>query len=254
MSRLNSFHLPASHWPSPAEPGQTVTLDGAEARHLLGVLRARPGEVVRLFDGQGHHGRFLLREVKSKNAAVLEVLETFSEARPASGLVLALGWSKSSRRDWLLEKAVELDAAGLWFWRGARSQGEPPPAPKDTWQDKLVQSAKQCGAVWLPELCCLSGGPAGLIGEFPRFASVTLLWEGAEASAILRPESFRSGLHLGIVGPEGGLDEAEARQFLDAGARPASLGPRPLRWETAALLCLGLAHQAGISSEDPHAH
>lgn len=215
---------------------------------MLGVLRARPGEVVRLFDGQGRHGRFALQAAKGKNSALLEVLEASSEPRPASGLVLALGWSKSSRRDWLLEKAVELDAAGLWFWRGARSQGDVPDAPKDTWEDKLVQAAKQCGAVWLPELRCVSGGPAGLIGEFPRFAGVTLLWEGVEDSAILLPGSFRSGLHLAIVGPEGGLDEEEARQFLNAGATPASLGPRPLRWETAALLCLGLAHQDRIAN------
>ncbi len=248
MSRLNSFHLPASQWPTSVQPGQLVTLDGPEARHLLGVLRAKPGEVVRLFDGQGRHGRFALQTAKGKNSALLEAVEIVSEQRPASGLVLALGWSKSSRRDWLLEKGVELDAAGLWFWRGARSQGDVPDAPKDTWEDKLVQSAKQCGASWLPELRCVAGGSGGLGKEFPNFANVTLLWEGAEPGAILRPGSFRSGLHLAIVGPEGGLDEEEARHFLSAGATPASLGPRPLRWETAALLCLGLAHQDRIST------
>lgn len=250
MSRLNTFHLPAAHWPDSVQPGQTVTLDGPEARHLLGVLRAKPGEIVRLFDGQGRHGRFVLRELKTKNSALLENLDNLSEPRPASGLVLALGWSKSSRRDWLLEKGVELDAAGLWFWRGARSQGDVPDAPKDTWEDRLAQSAKQCGAVWLPELRCVSGGVAGLSKEFSGFASVTLLWEGAQAEAILRPGCFRSGLHLAIVGPEGGLEPDEARQFAAAGATPASLGPRPLRWETAALLCLGLAHQDRISAED----
>lgn len=249
MSRLNSFHLPASQWPDPAGPGARTLLDGPEARHLLGVLRARPGEVVRLFDGQGREGRFVLCEVKSKNSAVLEVLDTFSEPRPASGLVLALGWSKSSRRDWLLEKAVELEAAGLWFWRAERSQGDPPDAPKESWADKLVQAAKQCGAVWLPELACVAGGAAGLARTCAQFASATVLWEGADSSTVLDPARFRSGRHLVIVGPEGGLEDAEVRQLLDAGAAAASLGPRPLRWETAALLCLGLAHHARAGAQ-----
>ena len=37
MSRLNTFFLPPNEWPS--EAGDTVSLSGAEARHMGTVLR-----------------------------------------------------------------------------------------------------------------------------------------------------------------------------------------------------------------------
>jgi 16S rRNA (uracil1498-N3)-methyltransferase len=41
-----------------------------------------------------------------------------------------------------------------------------------------------------------------------------------------------------LSGPEGGLSAAEERQALQAGFAPATLGPRVLRAETAALAAL----------------
>lgn len=42
------------------------------------------------------------------------------------------------------------------------------------------------------------------------------------------------------LGPEGGLDPDERDAFLQAGWRPASLGPNVLRFETAALAALAI--------------
>jgi 16S rRNA (uracil1498-N3)-methyltransferase len=236
MSRLNSFHLPADRWPA---PGGEVLLEGPEAKHMLQVLRTSPGSEVRLFDGQGRDGLFELLP-GGKKAARLKALELADHPRPLSGLTLALGWNKSSRRGWLMEKSVELHAGGIAFWRAARSQGEPPPV-KDSWREKLVQSAKQCGNPWLPELDCLHGG-IGALEEFgTRFDRRFLLWESPEAPALLRPAMLATGRCLAALGPEGGLDDAEVRRLLDAGYEPVTLGRSVLRWETAALHCLSLA-------------
>ena len=121
MPRLNSYHLPPDEWPDNATA--PVHLEGPEARHLLGVLRAKPGVELRLFDGAGRSGLFRLVGVEGKASATLEILSLDQEPRPVRGVTLALGWNKSSRRDWLLEKSVELDALGLTFWQAARSQG-----------------------------------------------------------------------------------------------------------------------------------
>jgi 16S rRNA (uracil1498-N3)-methyltransferase len=244
MPRLNSFHLPTQDWPADLRAGDHVTLAGAEARHLLSVLRGKPGDEIRLFDGAGREGQFVVQSVQGKASVALEALLLSQTPRPAGGITLAIGWNKSSRRDWLLEKAVELGATGLLFWRASRSQGEPPAEPKPTWSEKLIQSAKQCGAIWLPELGCIPSGCQGLALIATNYDNRYVLWEGAAPSRLFKPEELAVGRSLVVVGPEGGLESAEAEALALAGFQHTSLGPRPLRWETAALhcLCLGYHH------------
>jgi 16S rRNA (uracil1498-N3)-methyltransferase len=70
------------------------------------------------------------------------------------------------------------------------------------------------------------------------------LYEGAKQEALLDPRRLAAGRSLVVLGPEGGLEEREAARLAEAGFALMSLGPRPLRWETAALSCLALAHHA----------
>lgn len=242
MPRLNSYHLPPNLWPAQETP--RVLLSGPEARHLLGVLRAKIGDIVRLFDGQGRFGLFQIVAVSGKDKAELAAQSLQVEPRPTSGLVLALGWNKSSRRDWVLEKAVELDALGILFWAAARSQGEPPLAAKDSWREKCVQAAKQCGSAWLPELGVVAGGVEGLVRVAGEHDGCYMLDESAPLDALPDPVRLAAGRKLVVIGPEGGLERREAERLAQAGFEALSLGPRPLRWETAALYCLGLAHFA----------
>jgi 16S rRNA (uracil1498-N3)-methyltransferase len=242
MARLNAYHLPPDKWPARAD--SCVTLSGPEARHLLGVLRARPGEELRLFDGRGRHGLFRLLAAHGKDRAELMPLMLHAEPAPTRGVALALGWNKSSRRDWLLEKSVELGALGLMFWQATRSQGDVPAEPKDSWRDKLVQAAKQCHAAWLPELSVLSGGADALARIAADYDGCYVLYEKAGPEQLLDPQNLATGRSLVVLGPEGGLEEREAQSLVSAGFTPLSLGPRPLRWETAALCCLALSHHA----------
>jgi 16S rRNA (uracil1498-N3)-methyltransferase len=244
MARLNTYHLPPESWPSGA--GGSARLDGPEAKHLLGVLRAKPGETLRLIDGLGRHGLFELVSSSGKSSAELRCLTYESEPAPTRGVTLALGWNKASRRDWILEKGVELGAHGILFWRAARSQGDLPAAPKATWREKCLQAAKQCQCARLPHLGVVEGGVEGLLRVAPEFDGCYVLYECAGANALLRPERLVRGRSLVVLGPEGGIEQREAERLASAGFVMAGLGPRPLRWETAALCCLALAHHAQL--------
>lgn len=234
MARLNSFYCPPEQWREP------LTLEDGEAHHMLKVLRTTPGTLVRIFDGKGREGLFRVMKA-DRQRAVLEPESITEHERPRPRLALVLGWNKSARRDWLLEKAVELEAAGVWFWQASRSQGRVPDRPKETWQSKLVAAAKQCANPWLPELATLDSLDA-LVSAASTFSSRYLLWE-EPGCAVLDPDTDLSGEGdmLMVLGPEGGLEEAEAEALMQAGFNPRSLGRRILRWETAALLGLGLA-------------
>jgi 16S rRNA (uracil1498-N3)-methyltransferase len=250
MARLNSFYLPPGAWPASGQ-GPHV-LAGDEARHLLRVVRARVGDRVRLFDGLGREGLFVLRSA-AKTEAVLDPERIDRAPVPAGSAYLALGWNRALRRSWLLEKAVELEAAGILFWQAERSQGELPDEPKDAWLGQLVAGAKQSGNPWLPEVRTVPGGAAGLAamaagtGGEEGFDRRLLLWEIQETgnsgrAALLGPDDLRGGGRtLMVLGPEGGLTDGEAETFLEAGFEAVTLGRRVLRWETAALLCLGLS-------------
>ena len=243
MREALDFYLEPEAWP---QSGQAL-LTGPEARHLTGVLRAAPGVEVRLFDGRGRHGVFRLAEA-GKRGCRLDPVRIETVPQPLDRPILALGWNKSSRRDWLLEKAVELDAGGLVFWQAARSQGRVPQDAKDGWTVKLAQAAKQCGNPWLPDIDVLPGGVDELAAFAARAARCYVLWEAAggsaEACALLGPADLVPGPCLLVVGPEGGLEAGEVERLRSTGMVPVSLGRSILRWETAALHALSLAYYA----------
>lgn len=237
MARVNSFYCPPERWHAP------FVLDGGETQHLIKVLRTPLGATVRLFDGQGREGLFRLVSTDRKGAYLEPEHETVHE-RPQNRLVLALGWNKAGRRDWLLEKAVELEVAGLWFWQAGRSQGQIPEQPKDSWLPKLVAAAKQCANPWLPELATF-GSLKSLVEASQCYPRRFLLWE-ASGGQLIDPIRDLSGQGdvLMVLGPEGGMEGAEAEALFSAGFTARSLGSRVLRWETAALLGMGLAFWA----------
>jgi 16S rRNA (uracil1498-N3)-methyltransferase len=244
MARLNSFFLPPEAWCPP------YSLDGDEARHLAKVLRHVPGDTVRLFDGRGREGLFAVTRVKGGVEFAL-LSESFTP-RPAPEVWLAPGFNKSSRRGWLLEKAVELGAAGIFFWEAERGQGGMPDAPKLTWRAQMTAGAKQCGNPWLPEIETVPGGAGGLIERCGLMSRRFLLHESPDAGRpLVLPDLTDIHPALFVLGPEGGLTDAEANRFLRSGYEAVTLGNRPLRFETAALLALGLCWWGGQAADNP---
>lgn len=236
---MRTFFLEPHAWHSPYQ------LTGPEAHHLIKVVRVRQGEQVRLLDGQGREGIFTV-EKSCKTTVELSECSITQHPEPQSRAIIAVGWGKAVRRSWLLEKAVELEASGIWLWQADRSQSSVPSDIKETWQAQMIAGAKQSKNPWLPELRTLTRGVeelVNLIDAIKKESSVHafMLWEGEE------PEEKLGTQHLGlagttiyIVGPEGGFSPRELDILRKAGIMPMSLGQRVLRWETAAVLTLGL--------------
>lgn len=232
-----TFFLAVEKWQEPYE------LEGGEAHHLSKVLRIREGEEIRLLDGRGREGAFRVKSI-DRHKVRLECLCIWSHPCPSSRVILAAGWTKAARRGWILEKAVELEAAAVWFWQAERSQFPVPDVSKETWQAQLIAGAKQCRNPWLPCLRTFPEGVEGLLQavEAENIAQRFLLAENTCGPALpLHSDKLgRPGDTICVIGPEGGFAPAEVTELKKNGFEPVTLGERVLRWETAAMLCLGL--------------
>lgn len=234
---MHRFYLPPEAWPPSSAP---LHIQGTEAHHASRVLRLAAGEVVEVFDGQGRVAKGPILQCSKQQLRVETAAIT--HVPPAdTPTVLAIGFSKAIRRSWLLEKAVELGAAGLWFWQADRTQGRIPPEVKESWQATLVAAAKQCGAAHLPAMQTFGQGLPAVV-EAAAGMQQMVLWEAQDHPApLLSPAELTSPAPCCcILGPEGGFSEKEVDWFLTKGLQPVSLGPSTLRWETAALTMLSL--------------
>ncbi len=209
------------------------------------VLRIGPGKKVRIIDGQGGTGIFQVIK-SSKKEVQLSPEQTWRVPPPEPRLHLALGWQKSTRRAWLLEKAVEMGAWNLVFWTGDTSQGHMDRASLSNWHKRLLAAAKQSSNPWIPGMVFMSRGLGELIDYARNITGKIMLWEGETGLDLL--EFYRQSASkekIAVIGPEGGLKPQETEQLSQAGFCPVSAGSRILRWETAALtvLCLDMLYR-----------
>jgi 16S rRNA (uracil1498-N3)-methyltransferase len=98
-----------------------AVLAGAEAHHLIHVMRARPGTEIVLFDGSG--AQFSARVERLRRAEVELAVLTRDEIdrELPRAVTLAVALPKGDRQRWLVEKATELGVARLVPLRTVRS-------------------------------------------------------------------------------------------------------------------------------------
>jgi 16S rRNA (uracil1498-N3)-methyltransferase len=227
-----------------------VVLPREESHHLVRVLRARPGEKVRLVDGAGRQAEGPLDVADSHGARVaVRAVRTAPPAKPRRILVQAP--AKGSRMDWLLEKAAEIGCDEIWPMMTARAVAKIPPGEEEKkrlrWEAVVRAACKQSGNPWCPRIAL----PAGFDECLARAAGRPALFGCLTEDARPLPETVRKMLADGaeeilvFIGPEGDFTEEETAKMLAAGVKPVTLGPTVLRVETAAIYTLSaLAYAA----------
>lgn len=210
-----------------ASPGARVPLPDSELHHMR-VRRAGERERVRWTDGAGHQGE---GDVERDGRGWLAIVSTEQVPAPVPFL-LAVGAGDRDRFGWLAEKVTELGVTDLLPLETERSQsvgGRMRPDHVERLARRAREAVKQCGGAWATRvhpLVPLSDLEARAVGR-------RLLADAAGASGAL----FAPDEPLTIaVGPEGGLTATERDALLAAGFVPLALGPRILRFETAALV------------------
>jgi 16S rRNA (uracil1498-N3)-methyltransferase len=245
------FHIPRGpSGPPSGSSGASVEIAGAEAHHLLHVLRLGVGDPVQLFDGRGSVAEGAVRRV-SRATATVEAgpWRRDDSAEPAGLLTVIAAPPKGKRLDMLLEKATELGMTRfvpLRCERGVRTTGSD--GPGEGWARTCLEAARQCGRNTLPEiapeveiaaLCGPAFRPSPDTARWFCRPGSPSVWEWFERT---RPAGPVAAVTF-VVGPEGGLTDAEEAALTAAGWQAVSLSRAILRIETAALAALALAGQ-----------
>jgi 16S rRNA (uracil1498-N3)-methyltransferase len=221
------------------EAGTRGRLGESEVHHLR-VRRANGGEIVEVLDGAGLKGTGAL--VQSGKEWWVDVQNSVREPRPAE-LTLAVAAGDRDRFAWMVEKAVELGVTRILPLETAHSSGVATKI-KDAHLERLrrraLETIKQCGVTWAPQV----EAPLSL----NAFLQQPLTGSGwlADATGSPPPMTLGQSALTVVIGPEGGLTDAERDSLVTAGYQRTVLGPHTLRFETAALAAATLATMARV--------
>ncbi len=230
--------------PGPLAAGMTIIVGGTQAHYLGQVMRRRPGDMVRLFDGVS--GEFAGRVVSQDKRALVLTLEMQTLAQePLPDLWLCFAPLKRAPMEWLVEKACELGVGRLQPVITRRTVVDRMNTGR--LQALLVEAAEQCGRTALPELAepvALTALLAGWQGE----RRLVFADEAATATAPPLAAVVAPGPAALLIGPEGGFlpEEAAAIRAIPQ-AVAVSLGPRILRAETAGISALAVWQALSIA-------
>jgi 16S rRNA (uracil1498-N3)-methyltransferase len=226
-------------------------LQGAEAEHLVRVLRAEAGQIYEISDNR----RLYLAEVAMARKALVsfKVLERLPEPEPSVEIVLMAALIKFDRFEWMVEKATELGAAVIQPFEAVRTErGLMQAAVKRhaRWEKIALEASQQSRRMRLPEL-----SPAVRFAEAVGLeANVKLLLdESMDAPPILvsLPTEKQANDRVALMlGPEGGWTEEERTRAAASGWKACSLGHYTLRAETAAAAALAVIQAAWVARRD----
>jgi 16S rRNA (uracil1498-N3)-methyltransferase len=226
---------------APLTAGTRVTLESGAARHVTRVLRLRVGEALTVFNGSG--GEYAASIEQSQGGRVVVAIgeQRAIERESPLALTLAQGVSRGERMDLVVQKATELGVSGLVPVLTERSVVRLTAQQADRrlnhWRAIAVAACEQSGRNRLPAIA--SPVPLKDYLRTNTDGSMRLLLSPAATATLADLPRLVSAVTV-LIGPEGGLAEAEQEAAVAAGFRPVRLGPRVLRTETAAIAALTL--------------
>jgi 16S rRNA (uracil1498-N3)-methyltransferase len=208
--------------------GDRAIIRGADASHLARSLRARPGEEIQVVDAQGFLLTVRLEAVSSSLIAGRIVAEEQHQPEPTRHVVVAISQLPAASLDHVLSRCTEVGAAAFHIVQADRSVARG--ARPDRWQAIVREAAMLAGRLRVPVIA----GPSPLAEVLREQKNPVMMSRGASAALSAMPRDDDVTL---LIGPEGGWTEREVAMV----PIQASLGPRNLRADTAAIVATAIA-------------
>ncbi|EXJ12391.1 16S rRNA (uracil(1498)-N(3))-methyltransferase [Nitrincola nitratireducens] len=235
------MRIPRFYDPQPMAEGMHIDLGETATQHALKALRLREGDALSLFNNDGHEYRAEV-VATSKTRMQVKILHTQSPERE-SPLKIEIGQalSRGERMDYAIQKSTEMGCTRISPLFTERCEVKLSHERQDKrqrhWQQIAVSACEQSLRCVVPEVH--SPRPlAEWLQDVQADLKLVLHHHSAQPLADFQPPSSVALL----IGPEGGLTEAEVELAIAQGFYPVALGPRVMRTETAPVAATALLH------------
>ncbi len=227
---------------------ETVTLSKEESAHAARVLRLRPGEEIRLLDGENLWAAEL--ETVDANESTARVTALCSSPEAPAHAILVQGLPKADKLELIAQKATELGMWELWpaemtYCVAKADKADKAEKKRERLSRIALEAAKQSGRAHVPQVAqTLSFSKT--LEKLKEVDLVLVAWEEEHALPMSKAIHHYLSDHgvprtvAIVVGPEGGISVKEWEALRAAGAISVTLGLRILRTETAGLCALSV--------------
>ena len=206
-----------------------VVIDGSEAHHAINVLRIHRGEEILISDGKGSWVLAEVGDITRKNFES-QVKDRGSQDISKPKLTVLQGIPKSDRLKEAIELMVEAGVDEIIPWSASRSISKWQSDSKEKWESAAYAASKQSRRFNIPRIgneVELNGFLSNRAGSF----SIIVFHEsaGAKLSKVISNEMSELDEIILVIGPEGGISDAELALFENSGARVAQIGEAVFR-------------------------
>jgi len=229
----------------------TAYIRGSEAHHMSRVIRLKDGDRCELFDGSGHGYVAVLSSVKGQT--IEAIIESKLPALPVKKYNVSIAQAVPQRQtfDTIIEKATELGVGKIIPLYTKRTINKCTHSQHEKrairWQSISIQAAKQSKQNVVPVI----ESPqtiAQLSETLTPYTVVLVPTPGARLSIQYVSTLITKKIHdnknipeiLLIIGPEGGIAEAELAALTDKEIVRFSLGATILKADTAMIACVSI--------------
>jgi 16S rRNA (uracil1498-N3)-methyltransferase len=217
--------------------GSQVALAGAEGRHAADVRRLRVGEAIDLVDGRGGLARGVVAAT-DRGRLTVEVRDRVAVSAPVPRLTVVQALARGGRDELAVEAMTEAGVDHVIGWEAARNVAHWTDRTHAKWTATAHAAAKQSRRSWWPEII----GPLATAEVASRCgdAALAVVLHEAATSPLAALPVPEVGEIVVVVGPEGGITDAEIAVLADGGAQPVRLGDEVLRSSTAGVAALSV--------------
>ena len=220
--------------------GNSIELTESVFHHWVRVLRAKELDQAIFFNGKGGEYIVTLTEINKKNAFVsIDQFNPIDRTAPVK-VILGQVMSKGDRMDYAIQKATELGVTTIQLLTSERCEMrlryERDQKKLDHWQSIAIAACEQCGMNKVPNVLA----PISLT-DWVKSAQLP------QSRFVLAPNKDQENVVLNshpdlalLIGPEGGLSEAEIDAANQNHFQNWCIGDRVLRTETAPVVALSI--------------
>jgi RsmE family RNA methyltransferase len=225
---------------------QCVTLTDGRAAHVLNVLRASPGQTVRIGQLEGPFGTGTVVATEEGRVTLRCEFEATTPPRPRVDILLALPRPKVMRRLWAQLAAIGVGQIILTnAERVERHYFDTHVLAEATYRPLLIEGLQQARDTRLPAVSIhrqfrilIEDHLDGLSGD-----GIRLVADPGGATSIASALASRGTQRVLLaIGPEGGWNSFELSLLASHGFQLVGLGPRTLRVDTACTALLAITH------------